>query len=350
MFCDNVSRKMCTSTVGQIINTRNISNAKYTDKAQTLCLYNSASQGHHSSTSYHRAVVAFDENDSFRYCAHIFIDASNCRASACSTKLATTFCNMSVTLNGLTVDLLCSTCSPRILSDVKPRNMDHSIGVAYRLLCHCRAFRYRIVVLLKERITLCFITVYCVANSDGCRFRLEQHVYHVCYKRFVDGNFNWCVYSLRRTQTGSAFNLIATHFSPDCLSYDPPGEHKLNVCMAGWTQFKVLCSLTLSASVVELEHTAVWGGRQAGVVNSTIAMVYRITLRRLSRSNKPVSCRFLYYNQHSNKTVADRRLICNSRSDCIVNIESCHFKDAAQLEIKQLKAEVKETASTPKWG
>ena len=136
--------------------------------------------------------MAFDENDSFLYCAHIslFIDASNCRASACSTKLATTFCNMSFPLNGLTVDLLCSTCSSRILSDVKPRNMDHklSTGVAYRLLwCHCRAFWYRIVVLLKERISLCFITVCCVANSDGCRFRLEQHVYPVCYKRFVDG-------------------------------------------------------------------------------------------------------------------------------------------------------------------
>jgi len=38
------------------------------------------------------------------------------------------------------------------------------------------------------------------------------------------------------------------------------------------------------------------------------------------------------------------------RSDYIVSTESCHFKDAAQLEIKQLKAEVKETASTPKWG
>ena len=121
--------------------------------------------------------------------------------------------------------------------------------------------------------------------------------------------------------------------------------------MAGWIQFKVLYSLMLIASLVELDHTGVWGGLQAGFVNSTIATVYRITMRRVSISNKPVSCcPFLYCNQRSNKAVADRRLICSSRSDCIVNIESCHFKDAAQLEIKQLKAEVKETASTPKWG
>ena len=131
-----------------------------------------------------------------------------------------------------------------ILGDVKPGNKNHSIGVAYRLLwCHCRAFWYRIVVLLKERITLCFITVCCVAKSDGCRFRLEQHVYPVCYKRFVDGNLNWCVYSLRGTQTGCVFNLIATHFSQDCLSYDP--QDSISLTFVWRVGFSSKCYISL---------------------------------------------------------------------------------------------------------